>query len=127
MPTLPVQSLLPLALMTLLLLAASLYGLAALGHFPRSTRRDVMLRGAGPLVLWGSIVVVTVAVAVALVAAWWLIPWYAAVIAGGIAVLAAPLVLQYFGDEFVDGRGALLAFSGVTLILGIALLWYMGG
>jgi hypothetical protein len=122
MPMLPVESLIPLAIVALLLFTASLHGLAALGHFPRSTRQEALLRGTGPVVLWGSIVAVSISVIVAAVAAWWLIPWYAATIAGGIAILAAPLMLQYFSDAFVDGRAALLYFaaatSGLAVILG---------
>jgi hypothetical protein len=60
---------------------------------------------------------------VAIVAAWWLTPWYAAIIAAGIAILVAPLMLQYFSDEFVDGRHALLWFSAGSLLPAIALGW----
>jgi hypothetical protein len=127
MPSLPVQSLPPLALFALLLFAASLYGLAALGHFPARTRQEAMRRGAGPMILWGTIVVVVASAAIAIIAAWWLIPWYAAIIGGGIAVLIAPLILQYFSDAFVDGRGALLTFAGVAAVLAVALICYIGG
>ena len=126
MPMLPVPSLLPLALVTLLLFAASLYGLAALGHFPRETRQQALLQGSGPLVLWGSIAAVAASVAVAVVAAWQTIPWYAAIIGGGAAILLAPLALQYFSDRFVDGRRALLLFSGATLVLAAGLVCYIG-
>ena len=78
-----VQPLLPLTLFTLVTLAASLYVLAALGHFPRSARQPALLGTAGGIVLWGSIAAVTASVVVAIVAAWWLIPWYAAIIAAG--------------------------------------------
>jgi hypothetical protein len=125
MPMLPVQSLPPLVLVTLLLFAASLYGLAALGHFPRATRQQALLEGSGPLVLWGSIAAVAASVAVAVVAAWQTIPWYAAIIGGGAAILIAPLALQYFSDRFVDGRRALLLFSGATLVLAAGLLCYI--
>ena len=127
MPILPVESLLPLVLVALLLFAASLYGLAALGHFPRAARQDALLRGSGPIVLWGTIAVVTLSVIVALVAAWWLIPWYAAIIAGGIAILVAPLMLQYFSDAFVDGQRALLCFAAATTGLALILVWCLRG
>ncbi|HEY6860178.1 MAG TPA: hypothetical protein VI358_10385 [Pseudolabrys sp.] len=46
-----------------------------------------------------------------------MIPWYAAVIGGGLAILAAPLVLQQFTDTFVDGRASLLSFAGAGVLL----------
>jgi hypothetical protein len=124
---LPSQSLLPLLLFTLLLFVASLFGLAALGQFPRAARKTALVQGIGPAVLWGSITVVILGVLIAIAAAWRLIPWYAAVIAGGIAVLVAPLALQYFSDEFVDGRGALAIFAAIASVLALGLLWYMAG
>ena len=122
---LPFQSLLPLGLLTLLVLAASLYVLAALGHFPREARQEAMRGTAGRIVLWGSITAVAISILVAVTAAWWLIPWYAAIIAAGIAILVAPLVLQYFSDDFVDGRDALLWISGATAAPAIVLGWML--
>jgi hypothetical protein len=122
---LPFQSLLPLGLLTLLVLAASLYALAALGHFPREARQVAMRGTAGRIVLWGSITAVAISTLVAIIAAWWLIPWYAAIIAAGIAILVAPLVLQYFSDDFVDGRDALLWISGATAAPAIVLGWML--
>lgn len=121
------ESLLPLLLVTVLLLAASLHGLSALGHFPRATRREALSHGAGALLLGGSILVVVASVTVAVVAAWLLMPWYAAIIAGGIAILIAPLVLQCFSDAFVDGPGALLAFAAATGSPAIILAWFLRG
>jgi hypothetical protein len=122
---LPFQSLFPLGLLTLLMLAASLYVLAALGHFPREARQEAMRGTAGRIVLWGSITAVAISTLVAIIAAWWLIPWYAAIIAAGIAILVAPLVLQYFSDDFVDGRDALLWISGAVAAPAIVLGWML--
>jgi hypothetical protein len=44
------------------------------------------------------------------------------VIAGGLAILAAPLVLQKFSDSFVHDRGSLLSFAGASVMLAIMLL-----
>jgi hypothetical protein len=127
MTLLPVATLPPLFLVTLLLFVASLYGLSAVGHFPRVARQEALLSGIGPFVLWGTMVVVGLAVVVALLAAWWLIPWYAAIIGGGIAILVAPLGLQYFSDAFVDGPRALLYFAAAAAIIAAALgLWLPG-
>ena len=43
------ESLLPLLLVTVLLLAASLHGLSALGHFPRATRQEALSRYEGAM------------------------------------------------------------------------------
>jgi hypothetical protein len=125
MPMLPAQSLAPLALFTTLFFVASLFVLATLGHFPRAARNDAMKHGFGPTLLWGTIVIVAVCVVVAIVAAWRFIPWFAALIAGGIAILIAPLALQYFSDEFVDGRRGIAIFAGVDLVLALGLVWYI--
>jgi hypothetical protein len=120
---LPIQSLLPLAFVTLLMLAAALHGLAALGHFPHSTRQQALRGAGGSTVLWGSIIMVVGSILVAIAATCLLIPWYAAVIGAGIAILTAPLLLQNFSDEFVDGRNALLSFSALALAFAAALAW----
>jgi hypothetical protein len=120
---LPFEAILPLAFVTLLMLAAALHGLAALGHFPRSTRQQALRGVGGSIVLWGSIIVVVGSILVAIAATWWLIPWYAAVIGAGIAILTAPLLLQNFSDEFVDGRNALLCFAALALAFAAALAW----
>src|SRR5689334_3061865 len=122
MPMLPVQSLVPLALFATLFFVASLFLLAALGHFPRAARHDAMKLGFGPPLLWGTIVVVALCVLVAIVAAWRFIPWFAAFICGGIAILVAPLALQYFSDDFVDGRRGIAIFAAIDLVLALALV-----
>src|SRR6478735_3402224 len=58
----------------------------------------------------------------ALLLAWRLIPWYAAVIGGGFAILVAPLVLQQFPDRFVDGRASLLSFAAAGALLALLLV-----
>ena len=112
----------PLALFTILMLTVSLHGLTASGHFPRETRLPAMATGAGPAVLWLTILIVLGCVVAGLVAAWRLIPWYAAVIGGGGSILVAPLVLQWFPDRFVDGKRGLIAFAGAALLLTVALV-----
>ena len=113
----------PVAVFAMLMLAVSLHGLTASGHFPRETRIAAMAKGAGPAVLWLSIAIVVASLVMGLVAAWHLVPWYAAVIAGGGGVLVAPLVLQAFPDRFVDGKRGLIAFCVAALALALVLLW----
>jgi hypothetical protein len=120
---LPLNALLPLVLFTALLLALSLHALSASGHFPREHRGAAFVSGAGRAILYGSMVIVFLCLLIGLAAAWHLIPWYAAVIGGGLAILVAPLVLQQFPDRFVDGRASLLAFAAASLVLALALIW----
>ena len=114
-------ALVPLMLFTMLMLAVSLHGLTASGHFPRETRLPAMATGSGLTVLWLTIVIVLACLVVGLFAAWRLIPWYAAVIGGGGGILVAPLVLQWFPDRFVDGKRGLLTFAAAALVLALAL------
>jgi len=84
-----------------------------------------MAGATGSAVLWGSIVIAALCLVVALAAAWVLIPWYAAVIGGGGAILVAPLVLQWFPNRFVDGKRALIGFASAAMVLAAVLLWLM--
>ena len=114
---LPKESLIPLVLLTALLLVFSLLTLAASGHFPREYRTPPLASGLGVVVLYGTIAVAITSLVVALLAAWLLIPWYAAVIGGGLAILAAPIVLQQLPERFVDGRASLLSFAAAGALL----------
>src|SRR5687768_12231949 len=112
----------PLVLFTMLMLAVSLHGLTASGHFPRQTRLPAMATGRGLTVLWLTILIVLACLLLGLFAAWRLIPWYAAVIGGGGAILVAPLVLQWFPDRFVDGKRGLITFASAAVLLSLLLL-----
>src|SRR6185369_5184501 len=114
---LPGETLIPLTLFTALLLVLSLHILAASGQFPREHRAPALASGVGGIVLYGTIAVTITSLVVALLAAWRLIPWYAAVIGGGLAILVAPLALQQFPDRFVDGRASLLSFAAAGALL----------
>lgn len=106
-----------------LVLAFSLYGLTASGHFPREHRNPTLRSGAGALILWGSIACAVVVLGAALLLAVERLPLYAAVIGGGAMLLIAPLILQAFPDTFVDGRGGLLSFAAIGLVLVAAARW----
>jgi hypothetical protein len=120
---LPNESLIPLVLLAALLLVFSLHMLAASGQFPREHRTPALASGAGTIVLYGTIAVAMASLAAALLVAWRLVPWYAAVIGGGFAILAAPLVLRQFPDRFVDGRGSLVSFAATGALLALLLVW----
>jgi hypothetical protein len=119
---LPGSAILPLILFMALLLTVALCGLAASGHFPHEHRAPALKSGAGPLILFGSLMLSLLCLAVGVMLAWRVIPWYAAVIGGGAIALAAPLLLRPFPDTFVNGRGALIAFSGASLLMVVLLL-----
>lgn len=116
----------PLALFTTLLLFVSLHALAASGQFPREHRAPALMSGGGAIVLYGTIAVALISLLAGLFAAWRLIPWYAAVIGGGLAILAAPLTLQQFTDRFVDGRTSLVSFAGAGALLAFLLVCLVG-
>jgi hypothetical protein len=113
----------PLLLFAGLILAAALHGLAASGHFPDRSKSPAFASAVGAIILFGSIALVLLALAGGIMAALRLVPWYAAIIVGGCALLAAPLVLRWFSDRFVDGRGAPLVFAGVSMALALLLIW----
>jgi len=104
------------------MLMLSLHGLSASGHFPREHRATALSGELSAVILHGTILIAFTSLIAGLWAAWRLIPWYAAVIAGGLAILAAPLVLQQFSDSFVDDRGSLLSFAGASVAFAIMLL-----
>lgn len=116
-------SIFPLAVFVALMLLASLQALAASGHFPKTSRLPAVSQGSGFVVLWMSIIVSAISVAAGIAAAWRQIPWYAAVIGGGAAILLAPLALQVFPDRVVDGKGALIGFGAAAAVLATLLCW----
>src|SRR4051794_41855183 len=87
---LPGETLIPLTLFTALLLVLALHILAASGQFPREHRAPALASGVGGIVLYGTIAVAIASLAVALLAAWRLIPWYAAVIGGRLPPFLTP-------------------------------------
>lgn len=109
-----------LALFAAMILTLAVYGLAVSAHFPREQRREALRNGGGAAVLWGTMAVAGLAAAVALRYALVSLPGYAAVLAAGAALLAAPLVLKPFPDRVVDGRAGLLVLA--ALAAGLALL-----
>jgi hypothetical protein len=113
-----------LGLLVACVLLAVLYGLAVSGHFPAHLRSATLQRGWGALLLWGTMVATALAAGAAGLCAWRALPWPAAVIGGGVAMLFAPVFLQSLPDSFVNGRRALLVLSMGTLILA-ALMWRM--
>jgi hypothetical protein len=119
---LPANAILPLLLLSALLLAVSLCGLAGSGHFPHERRSPALLSRGGTIILFGSLAVAAISLVVGAILAWRIVPWSAAVIGGGAAILAAPMALRTLPDSFVDGAGALISLAGVSVALALLLL-----
>ena len=119
----PLASIVPLIIFAALMLLTSLQALSASGHFPKASRLPALAQGSGPMVLWTSIVVTAGSVVAGIAAAWMLVPWYAAVIGGGAAILLAPLALQVFPDRVVDGKIALIGLATAAAVLAALLCW----
>jgi hypothetical protein len=120
---LPGSQLIALLLFVLLVSAATLQGLAASGHFPLRGDRPKPAVRSGTVTLFSSIGVALLAVVAGGIAALRLTSWSAAIIAGGLSLLFAPLVLRALPDRFVDGAGALVAFAATTVAAAIVLIW----
>ena len=111
--------LVPLLLFAVLILSGSLQGLAVSGHFPRRRKGSAFASGSGTITLFGSMALTIAALIGGTATALHVVPWYAAVIGAGCALLAAPPVLSLFPDRFVDGRGAPLAFAAFSAALAL--------
>jgi hypothetical protein len=108
-----------LAVFMTLVLVLTLYGLTVSGHFPEEHRAASLRTVGGQIMLWGTIALCGALALCAIAFAWQRVPVYAAVIGGGLMVLIAPLLLQPLPDSFVNGRGALLIFTGLGIGLGL--------
>src|SRR5258708_35621923 len=97
---LPGSAVIPLLSFMLLLLSASLCGLAASGHFPREHRAPTLRSGFGRFILFGSLALCILCLFGGIALIWHAVPWYAAVIGGGGIPLAAPRLLQPFPHSF---------------------------
>jgi hypothetical protein len=119
----PADQLIPLLPFASLVVAASLQGLAASGHFPLQGDSAKSASQPGRTTLFGSMAVTFLVLAAGCAAALRLISWSAAVIAGGLSLLFAPLLLRIFPDRFINGAAALIAFAAATLTAAAVLIW----
>ena len=115
--------LIALLLFALLVSAATLQGLAASGHFPLHDNTAKPAVRSGGVTLFGSTGVALLALVAGSIAALRLTSWSAAIIAGGLSLLFAPLVLRAFPDRFVDGAGALVSFATAAVAAAVILIW----
>jgi hypothetical protein len=120
---LPDSHLIALLIFVLLVSAATLQGLAASGHFPLRDNTAKPAVRSGRVILFGSTGVALLALVAGSIAALRLTSGPAAIIASGLSLLFAPLVLRAFPDRFVDGAGALLSFATATVAAAVILIW----
>jgi len=118
----PRHAVFALALFIALVLSVALTVLAASGHFPPEHCAASLRSALGRIILFGACVISALALVVGAAVAWPVLPWPAAVIGAGAAMLAAPLLLRPLPDAFVNGRAALLAFAGASALLTVALV-----
>lgn len=115
-----------LILFVALTLSVSLYGLTVSGHFPNEHRAQSLRSLSGAAVLWGTMALSIASAFYAVAFAVGTLSWYVAIIAGGAALLIAPLLLQSLPDRFVNGRRGLVTFASFAVTLAI-LAWKLGG
>src|SRR6266478_804815 len=113
---------LELLLFTAMTLVACVHLLAASGHFPAERRAPALRSWSGATLLFGSMGLIAACFVAGLVIVCKTAPWYAVVIGGGSAILAAPLALRPWPDRFVNGPAALVAFAGVAAALAFIML-----
>jgi hypothetical protein len=100
----------------------TLYGLTVSGHFPIEARRKELKTFIGAVVIGATIASAAVAAIILCLVAVHLLPWTAIIIGGGAAVLAGPLLLRVFPDDFVDGIAGLLTFAAAAMVAALLLL-----
>jgi hypothetical protein len=116
------QSWVVICLFVALLLAVSLQGLAASGHFPKAHRAPDLCSKGGAAILHGSMLVSAASLLIGIVSIWGLVPWYAGVIGAGLVLLGAPLMLRLFSDAVVNGRALLVGLAAASGLLALLLV-----
>jgi hypothetical protein len=109
------------AFYTALVLASSLYALSLCGHFPLEHRATSLGDRFGTATLIATALLTICSVFAGGYAAFQQLSWYVIVLSTSSALLITPIVLSRFSDPFVNGRAALFAFSGTSLVFAISL------
>jgi len=107
-----------------LVLTLTLYGLTLSIHFPSEHRRPSLKGGLGSAVLWSTMAIAIAAALLAIRLVFVALPVYVAIIAGGVAILVAPLLLKPLPDSLIDNRGGLVLFAGLAALLALISLTY---
>lgn len=110
-----------LAAFSLAALVVFMFVVVAAGMFPADHRTLDLTGPVGGALFWGSIAVVAAVAVHAVVFAADTLPWYAAVIAGGAMMLAAPFVLRFFPVHVADNRIGVVGLAVAALLVDGAL------
>jgi hypothetical protein len=102
----------------------TLYGLTVSGHFPFELRTKELQTRIGGFVIGVTLVSSGLAAIIMIVVAFSVLPWPTIIIGGGGALLAGPLLLRAFPDDFVDGIAGLLTFAAASIVAALLLLAY---
>ncbi len=121
MPSLAATDWLGLGVLALQVLVVELLVLCLSGHFPLAVQQPEFKSPAGRLLLTASVLVCALSVVLAVGFALRRLPVPSAIIAAGVALLTAPLILKQFPDRFVDGRQGLVVLGGLAAALGLVL------
>lgn len=111
-----------LPLFMALVLVVGLFVVVAAEHFPKEFRSPDLATMGGTVLLWSTIALIVVSSAIAVYVVFVAIPWYSAVIGGGLMALVAPLLVQPLPDALINGRSALLLLAAIALGLDCAVL-----
>jgi hypothetical protein len=99
----------------------TLYGLTVSGHFPASARSNELQTPVATFVIALTLLMSGLAAMILIGVAVIALPWTTIIIAGGGAVLAGPVLLRVFPDDFVDGLGGMVSFALATIVIAIVL------
>lgn len=107
-----------LALFSAVALIVFMFVVVAAGMFPAEHRTPDLRGAVGSALLWMSIIAMGVVAIRAVAFAIATLPWYAAVIAGGSMLLAAPFVLGLLPPSLADNRTGIVGLAAVGIVLG---------
>jgi hypothetical protein len=102
----------------------TLYGLTVSGHFPFEARSKELQSPLGTFVIGATLLSSGLAASLLIITASNVLPWTAIIIGGGAALLAGPLLLRAFPDDFIDGLAGLLIFAAAGMVAALLLLAY---
>src|SRR5690348_16824716 len=97
----------------------TVYVLTVSGHFPFEARRKELQSPFGTFVIGATMLGSGLAALVLIVSAVNVLPWTAIIIGGGAALLAGPILLRAFPDDFVDGLGSMTTFAAAAMVIAV--------
>ncbi|XWN31566.1 MAG: hypothetical protein ROR55_00145 [Devosia sp.] len=104
-----------LIVLTALVAAAS--AIVVAGFFPRRIGPDAVRTPLGAVLVYSATLAVLVLAVATVAAAFIQLPWAVAVVALGLALLAAPFTVQPLSEEWRESRLALVAVTAVSLLV----------